>query len=163
MRPIVILGQMGSGKTSVGELVAKALDVPFYDSDRQIESKTGLTGSEIADTDGVDVLHLLEYDVLVDALDTGEPAVIAAAASVIDQPGIRPRLAVALCVHLTATAPVLDERRHTGHHRRHLEPGEDLSYRADLYRQAADITVDTTDLTAEGAADVVLEAVRKPV
>jgi shikimate kinase len=163
MRPIVILGQMGSGKTSVGERVAKGLDVPFYDSDRQIESKTGMTGSDIADSDGVDALHQLEYEVLVDAVETGSPAVIAAAASVIDQPGIDAVLTGAFCVHLTATGPVLDRRRHTGHHRRHLRPGEDLSYRADLYRAAADITVDTTDLTAEQAARVVLDAVRKPV
>ena len=75
---------MGSGKTTVGERLAVALGRVFHDSDRSIESQTGRSGREIAETDGVDALHGLEKEVLIDSLSVEQPAVIAAAASVIE-------------------------------------------------------------------------------
>ena len=65
---IVVIGAMGSGKTTVGERLAGALDRAFHDSDRSIESRTGRSGREIAETDGVDALHDLEKEVLLDSV-----------------------------------------------------------------------------------------------
>ncbi len=42
-RPIALVGLMGVGKTTVGRRLAKALNVPFYDSDEEIESASGRT------------------------------------------------------------------------------------------------------------------------
>ena len=42
-RPIALVGLMGVGKTTVGRRLAKTLDLPFYDSDEEIESASGRT------------------------------------------------------------------------------------------------------------------------
>ena len=44
---ITLTGMMGSGKTSIGKLLAKKVSLPFYDSDERIESKLNLNISEI--------------------------------------------------------------------------------------------------------------------
>ncbi len=46
-RPVVLVGMMGSGKTSVGRRLAARLDVPFVDADEEIETAAGLSISEI--------------------------------------------------------------------------------------------------------------------
>ena len=70
---------MGSGKTTVGRLVAERLDRPFLDSDEVIEARTGRTVREIFATDGEPAFRALEADVLAEALGTAPPAVVAAA------------------------------------------------------------------------------------
>lgn len=46
-RPIVLVGLMGAGKTSIGKRLAAFLDVPFHDSDHEIETAAGMTIAEI--------------------------------------------------------------------------------------------------------------------
>ena len=72
MGHIVLVGLMGSGKSTVAAALAAALGVPLRDSDADIERDTGLTGRDIAARDGIDALHALEARHLLDAL--GRPA-----------------------------------------------------------------------------------------
>jgi shikimate kinase len=51
-RPIVLIGLMGVGKTSVGRRLAKRLHLPFVDADHEIEVASGLTVAEIFDRFG---------------------------------------------------------------------------------------------------------------
>lgn len=51
-RPLVIIGLMGSGKTRLGRLLADALQLPFTDSDDEIEKAAGLSVAEIFDRFG---------------------------------------------------------------------------------------------------------------
>tara|TARA_B100000678_G_scaffold122818_1_gene102753 strand:- start:2499 stop:3050 length:552 start_codon:yes stop_codon:yes gene_type:complete len=46
-KPIVLVGLMGAGKSSIGRRLADALSLPFYDSDDEIELAAGLTISDI--------------------------------------------------------------------------------------------------------------------
>jgi shikimate kinase len=47
MRHLYLIGNMGSGKTTVGKRVAERLGLPFYDLDQRIEQATGLTVAEL--------------------------------------------------------------------------------------------------------------------
>ena len=151
---------MGSGKTTVGERLAGALGRAFHDSDRSIESQTGRSGREIAETDGVDALHRLEKEVLLDSLSGEQPAVIAAAASVIEDADVRDDLAGAFCVWVTADPRILAERAARGSHRRPVRQSEHLENRDRLFREMADVVVDTGDRSVEESVALVLDALR---
>jgi shikimate kinase len=81
---VVFIGAMGSGKTTIGTIVAERLGRQFVDSDAELERRSGRSPRSIAETDGLPALHVLELQVLVDAVALDDPAVIAAAASVVD-------------------------------------------------------------------------------
>jgi shikimate kinase len=51
-RPVVLVGLMGAGKTTVGRRLAAALNLPFVDADHQIEAAAGMSISDIFETHG---------------------------------------------------------------------------------------------------------------
>jgi shikimate kinase len=157
---IVVIGAMGSGKTTLGRRLAEALGREFHDSDRSIERRIGRSGREIAETNGVDALHRLEKDVLLEALGGDELAVIAAAASVIEDAEVRQGLAGAFCIWVTAEPRILAERVAGGGHRRSVAGSEHLERRDELFRKMADLVIDTGNRSAGESATLALEELR---
>ena len=51
-RPIVLVGLMGVGKSTVGRRLAQRLRLPFVDADHEIEAAAGMTVAEIFDRFG---------------------------------------------------------------------------------------------------------------
>ncbi len=51
-RPIILIGMMGAGKTTVGRRLAAALDIPFFDADMEIERAAGMQIADIFETYG---------------------------------------------------------------------------------------------------------------
>jgi shikimate kinase len=84
VRHVAILGLMGSGKSTVGARLAGLLRWPMRDSDDEIEAREGRTVRELRDEIGVDAMHELEAQQLLDALASAQPSVICPAASVAD-------------------------------------------------------------------------------
>jgi shikimate kinase len=85
--PVVLIGMMGTGKTTVGRLLATRLGRAFWDNDEALREETGRTAAEVGREQGQAALHQLEDRLLRDALRTPQPAVFAAAASVVLYPG----------------------------------------------------------------------------
>ncbi len=73
---IYLVGFMGSGKSTVGKLLAKELGWPFIDLDETIEAAEKRTIRQIFEQEGEALFRALEYAVLTEASKT-EPAVIA--------------------------------------------------------------------------------------
>jgi len=65
---LVFLGMMGSGKSSIGSLVSKKLDLPFIDIDSLIEKYTGMTISKIFEINGEDFFRNLEEKITLKSL-----------------------------------------------------------------------------------------------
>lgn len=137
MTHVVMIGQMGAGKTTVGRLIAEHMDRPLIDSDRQIQELTGRTGREIALKEGVPKLHRLELVVLLDALNEREPSVIAAAASVVDDRRGRDALRPPFCIWVDREG----EPSSPEGHRRAAAPAEGLESRRPAFESLADITL----------------------
>ncbi len=156
---LVLVGMMGTGKTTVGRGLAARLGRPFVDSDDQVEARTGRTVREIFETDGEATYRRIESDALAEALGGEEPAVIAAAGGVVIDPVNRRRLGDAgTVVWLRADPALLATRVGAGGHRPLLD-GDPLATLTRLaaerdgwYREVADEVV---DVGAGGSAAVV--------
>ena len=65
---LVFLGMMGSGKSSIGSLVAKKLSLDFVDVDKEIEKELGLSISKIFETKGEDYFRKFEEKITLKIL-----------------------------------------------------------------------------------------------
>ncbi|MGH8957718.1 MAG: shikimate kinase [Acidimicrobiia bacterium] len=122
-RHLVLMGAMGSGKTTVGSIVADRLGRPLIDSDAQIGAQYGLTGRELVEKHGVPWLHAAEVEALRQAVAATEPSVIAAAASTGDLEDVENLLGGEdiVVVLLVGEAEVLARRAQSGEHRRDID------------------------------------------
>lgn len=75
-RPIVLVGLMGVGKTTVGRRLAQRLDLTFVDADEEIEAAAGMTVAEIFERFGESYFRDGERRVIARLVD-GTPKVIA--------------------------------------------------------------------------------------
>jgi shikimate kinase len=167
---VVLIGMMGSGKTSVGRRVAEALDRPLVDTDALIEARTGRTVREIFEAEGEAAFRREEVDAVEAAASWPEPAVIAAAGGVILDPVSCEHLVRSgTVVWLQASVETLVERVRSGNHRPLL--GDDpepvlrrlLAERRERYEALADAVVVVDDLSTEQVAECVLAACAEDV
>ena len=149
---VVLVGLMGSGKTTVGRRLAARLDRHFVDADAAIEEITDRTIAEIFEQDGEPGFRDLEADTFEDLLEHHEPCVIAAGGGLVVRAENRARLrrSEVTVVFLDASPAFLASRVASRPQRPLLDgaqsPREVLARlhdeRAALYADVADITVD---------------------
>ena len=75
VKTLVLVGMMGSGKTSVGKVLSKLLNVPFIDTDNEISKDANRTISEIFERDGERVFRQAEARTIKRLLQ-GPPCVV---------------------------------------------------------------------------------------
>lgn len=163
---VVVLGAMGVGKSTTADALGAALGHRVRDSDRDIERAFAKSGRELADEFGIAFLHRLEAGMVIGALSVEEPTVIAAAASVVEDPAVRMALANrAYTVVLSAQLDVIEARAATGRHRRTMprpELEELMARRAPLFDEVADLTLDATAALPQQLVDTICAERRKP-
>lgn len=161
----MLVGMMGSGKTTVGEAAARRLGWAFVDSDRQVEERAGRTVAQIWREDGEGGFRRLEAAALADALASagGAPSVIAAAGGTVLDARNRALLkAHPPVVWLRARPETLARRVGTGAGRPLLDgdPAGALvrlsAEREPLYREVASTVVDVDTMSA---GEVVVQVV----
>lgn len=159
---LVLVGPMGVGKTTVGRILAARLGLRLRDSDLDLRARDR-SGREIAQEQGVPALHQWEASHLLDALADPEPAVVAAAASVVEDGRVVAALqGEPFVVWLWAPPETLVRRLGQGDHRRDLGPEPQLALTAlaerrdPLYRQLADLTIDVNSLTPDQVAEAIV-------
>lgn len=74
-KTVAMVGMMGAGKTAVGKAVAQILDVPFLDSDSEIEQAANMTIPEIFERDGEPFFRQKETQVITRLLE-GAPCIL---------------------------------------------------------------------------------------
>lgn len=152
---------MGSGKTTVGRLVAALLRRTLVDNDEQVRAATGRTVAQISLEDGVAEMRRLESEALVQALSRDVPAVVTAAAGTILDQQVRHRLQGAYVVWLRAEPATLADRVATDPLRPLLGDQPEAVLRTQgeqrhpLYAEVADLTVDVDGLVPSEAATLI--------
>jgi shikimate kinase len=145
----VLIGLPGSGKSTIGRRLAKALDVSLLDTDAAIEAKAGRSIADIFATDGEQEFRRIEEEVVRAALSEHE-GVLALGGGAITTKGVRDALAGHTVIYLEINA---DEgvRRSSGNTVRPLLAGPDpaakyrglMADRVPLYRRVATLRVNT--------------------
>ena len=162
---IVLVGLMGSGKSTVGELVARRTGRALIDVDSAIVARTGKTVRELWEEGGEAAYRHLESQEVLLALGSSTPVVLAAPGGVVLDPAVRAALGGALVVWLRTSPSTLAGRVGTGDHRPLLgdRPYEALAAmsqsRLHLYEDVATAVIDTDDVTPEALAETVVDLV----
>jgi shikimate kinase len=163
-RHILLVGMMGAGKTTVGELVAHSLGWPYRDSDLDVAAATGMSVPEIFRTQGEPAFRRAESEALARACAGTEPSVISVAGGAVLAAANRELLrASGTVVWLRAGTETLAARVGTGVGRPLLDndPAATLAelslVRARFYADVADVVIDVDDLSAAEVATIVVE------
>ena len=168
-KPIVMVGLMGAGKTSVGCALARALDIPFVDSDSEIEAAAGASVVDIFSMYGEQefrraetsvIVRLLDSDPRIKVISTGEGAFIT--------PAVREMvLKRAVSVWLKADLDLLVKRTNFRNTRPQLLNNDSrvilsqlINERYDTYAMA-NIMVETHDESLRKTLNAVLRALAR--
>lgn len=109
-KPIVLVGMMGAGKTTVGRLLAEKLGWPFYDSDDEIVRSAGKSISKIFEEDGEPAFRELERFTIQGLLKHGSCVIASGGGSISIHETAASILENSLCLWLDAPVDVLVER-----------------------------------------------------
>lgn len=146
---LILIGPMGAGKTTIGKLLAQYFEYDFFDSDQDIERRTGASVSWIFDKEGEAGFRQRETRA-IEQLTRKQHAVLATGGGVVMTPQNHEYLKRGIVIYLRATVDVQYERTCRDRNRPLLQtqnPKERLTQlfeiRDPLYQQLADITVTT--------------------
>jgi shikimate kinase len=159
---LILVGAPGSGKSTVGALLAARTGAPFSDVDAVIESRVGKTVAEIFADDGEAVFRAFEESTTAELL--GSPGVLALGGGAVLSPVTRPALAGHRVVWLQVS--VSEAAKRVGlNEARPLLMGNVrgrliklLAERAPLYASVATLTVDTDRLTPDQVVETIMAA-----
>ncbi|MFP5353155.1 MAG: 3-dehydroquinate synthase [Actinomycetota bacterium] len=153
---IVLIGFMGTGKTTVGRMVAARLGLPFIDTDEAIEQRQGRSIRQIFEESGEPAFREIEREVVLAALG-GDEAVVALGGGALGDPVVAALLQGKTVVHLKASWAEI-QRRLRGDTARPLlrrhDPRALYEERSALYEMVGTLAIDTDD---RSVADIALE------
>lgn len=165
---IFLVGPMGAGKSTIGRQLAKVLHRKFYDSDKVIEQRTGVSISWIFEMEGEAGFRERESKT-IEELTGMENIVLATGGGVVlsaqNRAFLKQRGHV---IYLSATAEQLyrrtarDKKRpllQTGDRRKQIE--ELMAKRDPLYREVADIVLKTSDQSIQHTVNDVIKKLKK--
>jgi shikimate kinase len=172
-RGIALIGYRGTGKSTVGRLVADRLGRPFADADREIEARAGRSIRAIFAGDGESTFRQHEATVLAELVVREPEGVVATGGgAILLEPNRKLLREFGFVVWLTADADTLTRRLQESQRGVDDRPSLTaagtlaeiaavLEARTSLYREVADLEVDTVGRNVEEVAVAVVEALSR--
>ena len=159
---ITLTGFMGSGKTTVGKVLADFLGCPFMDLDDLIVKKAGKSIPEIFAQDGEPAFRQLEARLLRQTVEkyTENTVVLALGGGAVTAPASAALLREkTVCIYLRATLETLLARLEgetAGRPLADASLADRLAAREPLYEETAHVIIDTDGLTPDEVADEII-------
>ena len=159
---VTLTGFMGSGKTTVGKVLADFLGCPFMDLDDLIVKKAGKSIPEIFAQDGEPAFRQLEARLLRQTVEkyTENTVVLALGGGAVTTPASASLLREeTVCIYLRATLETLLARLEgetAGRPLADASLADRLAAREPLYEETAHVVIDTDGLTPEEVADEII-------
>ena len=163
---IFLIGPMGAGKSAVGRHLARALHLTFVDSDDEVESRTGVDIAFIFEKEGEEGFRKREA-AAIDDLTRLDSVVLATGGGAVMSADTRSNLGGrGFVVYLYTTVDQQVVRTKKGRQRPLLEKGDPrgtleelLQKRDPLYREIADLVVETDGRKVHSVASEIIEAI----
>jgi shikimate kinase len=165
-RNIFLVGPMGAGKSTIGRHLADELHLDFYDSDQEIERRTGADIAWIFDLEGEEGFRKREEDVINELTDKQGIVLATGGGSVVNK-AVRNRLSArGIVVYLQTTIDKQVARTQRDKRRPLLQndnPEQVLRDLAEernpLYEEVADYVVETDDQSARAVANQIVNKI----
>src|SRR3989339_1970500 len=153
---IILVGMMGSGKTTVGRLLAKKLDKTFIDSDEEIVKRTGVTIQHIFDVEGEEGFRMREAGVVHELLLRNDVVLATGGGAILNAQNRSLMREHGVVVYLKSGVHDLWQRTRHDRSRPLLQTADPRAKLAELfgqrdplYQQAADIVVQSGKQSAQ--------------
>ncbi|WWO98677.1 MAG: shikimate kinase AroK [Candidatus Dasytiphilus stammeri] len=168
-RNIFLIGPMGAGKSTIGRQLAQQLNMQFFDSDQEIERRTGADISWVFDVEGEDGFRIREEKILYEFTEK-QGIVLATGGGSVKSREIRNRLSArGVVVYLKTTVEHQLSRTQRDKKRplllRDSPPVKILQQlaleRNPLYEEIADITICTDNQNTKVVANKILLRLKK--
>lgn len=164
---IVLIGFMGAGKSSAGRELAKRTGLPLHETDRLVSGHFGLPIAEVFSRHGEEAFRDCENSVLAQ-LPPERMILVTGGGIILRSENVARIRRLGGVINLTADEGVLFARATRSDTRPLLKTADPratfallLRQRASKYRDAADVTIDTTSLTVPQVAEAILAVTEK--
>ncbi|GGF61425.1 shikimate kinase AroK [Alteromonas lipolytica] len=165
-RNIFLVGPMGAGKSTIGRHLADELHLEFFDSDQEIERRSGADITWIFDLEGEDGFRKREENVINDLTDK-QGIVLATGGGSIMTKAVRNRLSArGIVVYLRTTIDKQVARTQRDKRRPLLQKDDPekvlrelAELRNPLYEEVADYVVETDDQSARAVANQIISKI----
>ena len=153
---LILVGMMGSGKTTVGRTLAKHLGKTFVDSDEEIQNRTGVTIPHIFDVEGEAGFRLRETAAIRELMGRDDMVLATGGGAILAEQNREMLRQNGIVVYLKANVPELWQRTRHDRNRPLLQTADPRAKLAELfeqrdplYQQAADIVVQSGKQSAQ--------------
>ncbi len=161
---IYLVGLMGAGKTTVGRQLARLLQLPFYDSDKAIEERTGVDIPTIFEFEGEDGFRNREQKMIAQLTELKGIVMATGGGAVLREENRELLMKNGFVVYLHCDVHKLLERTRKDLNRPLLETEDPkarletlFEIRQPIYTECADLTVDTGAMQSKDAVLHILE------
>lgn len=148
---LFLIGLMGAGKTTVGKILAKRLHWPFFDSDHEIEARTGVRIPIIFEIEGEEGFRNREVETIAELVTMNNVVLATGGGAVLRAENQQALKSHGTVIYLRANVDDLYERTKHDRNRPLLQTADPkarlqalFEQRDPIYRQLADVVIDTS-------------------